>query len=227
MGIPEVMRSDKGPQYSSLSFKKFTKDWRFQHIASSPEYPRSTGLAKKTVQTVKSLFEKDESDNKDPYLTMLEARNTPVDNYRSPAELAVGRQPRSVLSVNPNNLKIKTIDDDQFKERRRKYKEKQSKYYDQHTKEMKELRYGEAVRMLRDGKWESATVLEKADKPRSCILKTENGKTYIQNRSSILKTEADEDHMIEISDDDDGEQTSEENVTVQSDDTLKELKREE
>ena len=92
---------------------------------------------------------------------------------------------------------------------------------------MKELRYGEAVRMLRDGKWESATVLEKADKPRSCILKTENGKTYTQNRSSILKTEADEDHMIEISDDDDGEQTSEENVTVQSDDTLKELKREE
>ena len=112
MGIPEVRRSDKEPQYSSLSFKKFTKDWRFQHIASSPEYPRSTGLAKKTVQTVKSLFEKDESDNKDPYLTMLEARNTPVDNYRSPAELAVGRQPRSVLSVNPNNLKIKTIDDD-------------------------------------------------------------------------------------------------------------------
>ena len=92
---------------------------------------------------------------------------------------------------------------------------------------MKELRYGEAVRMLRDGKWESATVLEKADEPRSCILKTENGKTYIQNRSSILKTEVDEDHVIEMSDDDDEEQNSEENVTVQSDDTLKELKREE
>ena len=43
---------------------------------------------------------------------------------------------------------------------------------------MKELRYGEAVRMLRDRKWELTTVLEKADEPRSYILKTENGRTY-------------------------------------------------
>ena len=91
--------------------------------------------------------------------------------------LGVGRQLRSALPVNPNNLKIKTIDDDDFKERRRNDKEKQSKYYDQHTKEMKELRSGEAMRMLRDGKWKPATVLEKADEPRSYILKTENGRT--------------------------------------------------
>ena len=97
---------------------------------------------------MKSLLEKAKVDKKDPHLTMLEARNTPVGNYRSPAELAVGRQLRSVLPVNPNNLKIKTIDDDKFKERRMKDKEKQSKYCDQHTKEMKELRSGEAVRML-------------------------------------------------------------------------------
>ena len=32
MGIPEVMRSDNGPQYSSSSFKKFAKCRRFQHI---------------------------------------------------------------------------------------------------------------------------------------------------------------------------------------------------
>ena len=58
---------------------------------------------------------------------MLEARNTPVDNPRSPAELAVGRQLRSVLPVNSNNLKVKAIDGDEFKERRRKDKEKQKK----------------------------------------------------------------------------------------------------
>ena len=39
-----------------------------------------------------------------------------------------------------------------------------------------------------------------------------------------MKTEIDEDHMIEISDDDDGKETSEENVTVQSGDTLKDMK---
>ena len=58
MGIPEVMRSDSEPQYSSSSFKNFAEDWRFQHITSSPEYPRSNGLAEKTVQTVKSYLKK-------------------------------------------------------------------------------------------------------------------------------------------------------------------------
>ena len=52
-------------------------------------------------------------------------------------KIAVGRQLRSVLFVNPNNLKIKKIGDDEFKERRRKDKEKQSKCYDQHTKEIR------------------------------------------------------------------------------------------
>ena len=58
MGIPEVMRSDNEPQYSSSSFKKFAKDWRFQHMTRSPEYSRSNGLAQKTIQTVKNLLEK-------------------------------------------------------------------------------------------------------------------------------------------------------------------------
>ena len=50
------------------------------HKTTSSEYPRSNGLAEKTVQTMKSLLEKDKDDNKDPHLMMLEARNTPVDN---------------------------------------------------------------------------------------------------------------------------------------------------
>ena len=74
MGIPEVMRIDNELQYSSTSFKTFAKDWKFQHITSSPEYPRSNGLAEKTVQIVKSLLEKAKDENKDPHLTMLKAK---------------------------------------------------------------------------------------------------------------------------------------------------------
>ena len=42
-----------------------------------------------------------------------------------------------------------------------------------------------------------------------------------------MKTEVDEDHLIEISDDDNEEETSKENVTLQSNDTLKDQNREE
>ena len=61
-------------------------------MPSSPEYPRPSGLAENTVKTPKNLLERAEEDNKDPYLTMLEARNTPVNNYKSPARLACRRQ---------------------------------------------------------------------------------------------------------------------------------------
>ena len=51
---------------------------------------------------------------------MLEGRNAPTGNYRSPLGLATGRKLRSVLTVNLNNLKIKANDDDEFKERRKR-----------------------------------------------------------------------------------------------------------
>ena len=72
---------------------------------------------------MKILPEKANDNNKDPHLTTLEVRNISADNYRSPAELAVGRRLKSVLPVNPNNWKRKTINDDEFKESRRKDKE--------------------------------------------------------------------------------------------------------
>ena len=37
---------------------------------------------------------------------MLEARNTPVDNYKLPGKLACGRQLQSILPVSPNNLTV-------------------------------------------------------------------------------------------------------------------------
>ena len=83
--------------------KRFAKDWGFQHIPSSPEYPRSNGLAEKAEQTAKNLPNKAKEYNKDPYLAILEARNTPVDNNKSPAELACERQLRSIL---PTDSKI-------------------------------------------------------------------------------------------------------------------------
>ena len=36
--VPEVVRSDNGPQYSSGEFQNFAKDWGFQSITSSPKY---------------------------------------------------------------------------------------------------------------------------------------------------------------------------------------------
>ncbi len=44
-GIPEVVRSHNGPQYSSLEFTTFANSYGFQHLMSSPRYPQSNGLS--------------------------------------------------------------------------------------------------------------------------------------------------------------------------------------
>ena len=90
LGIPEIVRSDNGTQYTSGRFKRFAESWGFQHITSSPEYPRSNGMAERYVQVVKNMLTKAKDSGQDPYLVMLEARNTPVDGSATPAQLMCG-----------------------------------------------------------------------------------------------------------------------------------------
>ena len=58
LGIPEIVRSDNGTQYTSGRFKRFAESWGFQHITSSPEYPRSNGMAERYVEMVENMLTK-------------------------------------------------------------------------------------------------------------------------------------------------------------------------
>ena len=72
LGIPQKVISDNGPQYSSQEFVTFATEYDFMHATSSPRHPQSNGLAEKTVQIAKGIFEKSKSDGRDPYLGILE-----------------------------------------------------------------------------------------------------------------------------------------------------------
>ena len=82
-GIPSEVISDNGPQYSSKEFESFAKSWEFKHTTTSPLNPQANGLVEKAVQTVKSLLTKAKQDSRDPYLALLEYRNTPIDDVGS------------------------------------------------------------------------------------------------------------------------------------------------
>jgi len=86
-GIPEVVRSDNGPQYSSQEFAAFAKSYHFQHITSSPLFPQSNGQVEQMVQTLKQLMKKSD----DIYQGLLNYRSTPLPWCNiSPAELLMG-----------------------------------------------------------------------------------------------------------------------------------------
>ena len=66
-GVPEILRSDNGPQYAS---QEISVAYGFQKITSSPHYPKSNGLAERTLQTIKTMLEK----STDPFLALLSHR---------------------------------------------------------------------------------------------------------------------------------------------------------
>uniref|UniRef100_A0A674NI52 Gypsy retrotransposon integrase-like protein 1 n=1 Tax=Takifugu rubripes TaxID=31033 RepID=A0A674NI52_TAKRU len=129
-GVPQTVVLDGGPQYSCKEFDTFAKEWEFTHITSSPYYPRSNGLAEKAVHIAKSLMEKAKADKRDPYLSLLEYRNTPVDNFKSPAQLLMSRRLRSILPNTHKQLQPEVVNHGDVYTRRIQQQQHQKKYYD-------------------------------------------------------------------------------------------------
>ena len=90
-GTPEQVRSDNGPQFDSVEFSHFAKEWGFKHTTSSPRFPQSNGEVERGVRTVKNLITKE----KDPAKGLLAYRSTPLACKFSPAQLLMGRQIRN------------------------------------------------------------------------------------------------------------------------------------
>lgn len=108
-GICQKLFSDNGPCYSSQEFKNFAKTWDFEHVTSSPLYPQSNGLAERTVQTAKTILDKAHAQGSDPYLSLLEYRNTPVDGLKSPAQLLMIRRLHLVLPTTERQLRLELV----------------------------------------------------------------------------------------------------------------------
>ena len=108
-GIPQEVISDNGPQYSSQESSQFSQQWGFNHTTCNP-YPQANGLAEKSVQTAKRLLRKTQKEGKDPYISILEYRNTPIDGIGSPAQLLMNRRLRSILPSTPKQLEPTLLD---------------------------------------------------------------------------------------------------------------------
>ena len=104
-GKCQKMISDNGPQYISVEFANFASEWEFNHTTSSPKHAQSNGLAERTLQTLKQLMKKAETEHKHPYLSLLELRSTPVDGLASPAQLSMSRRLRSAIPCSEKHLR--------------------------------------------------------------------------------------------------------------------------
>jgi transposase InsO family protein len=161
-GIPKVVISDNGPQFSAGEYKRFAKEWDFTHTTSSPRYPQSNGLVERTIQTVKKTIRKCKISSHDTNLAFLALCTTPLQTG-SPA-------PASILYNRKIRCNLPTVATEVAKPKPCK------------GKDLPVLNEGDNVRIHDGQTWSRrGTILTKAAEPRSYMLKTEDGKTLRRN----------------------------------------------
>jgi len=107
-GLPEVLVTDNGPAFTSAEFSNFTKRNGIRHLTTSPYHPSANGLAERAVQTFKQAMKRSAGSGPlDVRISnfLLTYRLTPHSTTgRSPAELLMSRQPRSVFDLLRPNI---------------------------------------------------------------------------------------------------------------------------
>ena len=187
-GIPAEVVSDNGPQYSSREFQAFAESWEFKHTTVSPLNPQANGLVERTVQTIKDLLVKSKKDQRDPYLSLLEYRNTPIDDVGSPAQLLMNRRLRSRIPQTISQLKPRVPDPVEVKKKLNLKQQKQKFYYDRQSKSLTKLHEGDRIRVRMKGSWKPGVVTREEETPRSYRVQTDNGGEYRRNRRMLLKS---------------------------------------
>ena len=214
-GVPDVVVSDNGPQFSSKQFKTFQTSWQFEHVTSSPGYAQSNGGAERAVRIAKSLMKKAVEDGADPYLSLLNHRNTPRDTILgSPAQRLMSRHTKTLLPMAEEQLKPEVKDPEVIQKRLQHYKCLQKKSYDRGARNLPVLKQGDVVRIRGEkGFPQKGVIIEKSKYPRSYLVKSSSG-TYRRNRRHLLKVEEPiEEFEFKNMDYDRGDRSKEQNST--------------
>ena len=184
-GIPDVLVSDNGPQYVSNEFAEFAKVWEFKHVTSSPYHPKSNGKAESAVKEVKSLLKKAIKDRKDPWLALLDYRNTPTQGLQSsPVQRLMSRRTKTLVPIATNLLHPKVTEDVKTKIQLKRQKAKS--HYDRHVKILPDLEIGQEVRVApnqRGKTWEVGNCKTKLS-DRSYLVES-NGELLRRNRQLL------------------------------------------
>ena len=191
-GIPEMVMSDKGPQFANAEFRQFTREWEFVHKTSSPYYSRSNGKAESAVKIAKKLVKKAVQDGRDPWMALLEQRNTPTQGLlSSPVQRLMSRRTRTLIPTSLTQLQPRI--EHGVQEKLQAKRDNAKRYYDRGAKVLPNLYEGQPIRVKLppnsheyDGKWKLGLCKGQVA-PRSYEVEL-NGKNFRRNRKDIRTT---------------------------------------
>ena len=178
-GLPEIIVSDNGSNFTSKEFETFLKLNGIRHITTAPYHPASNGLAERAVQTVKEGIKKQGEGTLETkvYRFLFQYRITPnTTTGRTPAELLMNRKLKSRLDlIRPDVSRTVTVQQERQKQhhdntRQRKFSAQDPVYV---------RNYG------RGSKWIPARIINKSG-PVSYTVISEGGKYTRRHQDQIL-----------------------------------------
>ncbi|XP_064468401.1 uncharacterized protein K02A2.6-like [Ornithodoros turicata] len=170
-GVPDVVRSDNGPQFASAEFRAFMKEWNILHRTSSPYYAQSNGAAERTVQLAKQFLTKTPEIEQ----ALMAHRATPGPEGYTPTELLMGRKIKTNVPAPAKSLEPHWHYDD-FRARNRQYREGYAKHYNRRyrAQEREPLQPDSSVKIL-VGTAAHGKIVKAAKEPRSYVVETTSG----------------------------------------------------
>ena len=185
--IPDTLATDNGPQFTSQEFRQFSQDWEFLDVSSSPHH-KSNGKVESPVKVAKELLKKALRDDKDPWLAMLDQRNTPTESLgTSPAQRLMSRCTKTFPPTATNLLhpRVRENVGEKLKLKRQKAKW----YHDRSACSLPEIDIGQDARVAplqRNETWTQGTCVDKLS-DRSYMVKMDASNQLLRRNREFLK----------------------------------------
>ena len=186
LGVPAMVSSDNGPQFASIEYRNFLDRWNVTARYSSPYHPQSNGHAEAAVKVLKKLVLTSSASiaSEEFQKGLLQLRNEPLHDGRSPAEHLFGHKLRSLVPARRNafspewqalaNGRIKAV------------MQKTKAYYDKSAHSLRPLRVGQTVAIQNTkGRWEETGVIVEKNSDRSYYVQTSGREARRRNRKQL------------------------------------------
>jgi len=156
-------------------------------VSSSPHHHKANGKVESAVKIAKSLIKKSLKDNKDPWLALLDQRNTPTESIgTSPAQRLMSRRTRTLLLRATNLLYPKVPES--VTEKLKLKRQKAKWYHDRSSRSLPEIEIGQDIRVAplqRKLTWKTGTCIEKLS-DRSYVVKTNSDNLVLRKNQELL-----------------------------------------
>ena len=188
-GIPDIVITGNGPQFACGLFRQFASTWEFDHQPISPGNSKANGAAEAAVKDAKKMMKRCIAEKTDPYLGLLNVRNTPTEGINtSPVQRLFGRRTKTVTPTSASRLQPRYDVSDEVA-KKEEQRRSNAATQDRSRKDLRQMRPGEGIWIQpisgKTKEWTRGTVEERTSERAYDVRSNDNGRIYRRDRQRL------------------------------------------